>query len=69
MDWQGAQGLVGMRWYPIIGGVAGFACFIIAMVLYPGGEYNPLLQMLSALGEVEVRGIRYPLCHYWFVAG
>ena len=60
-----------MRWYPIIiiGGVAGFACFFIAMVLYPNGGYNPLLQMLSALGEVEVRGVRYPSCHYWFVAG
>lgn len=50
-------------------GVAAFVCFIVAAVLYPGGGYNPLRQMLSALGEVEVRGVRYPSCHYWFMAG
>lgn len=50
-------------------GVAAFLCFTVAAILYPGGGYNPLRQMLSALGEVEVRGIRYPACHWWFMAG
>lgn len=35
----------------------------------PAGGYNPFLQMLSALGEIEVRGVRNPACHYWFMAG
>lgn len=60
---------IGIRWYAITLGVAGFACFMVAMALYPGGGYNPFMQMLSALGEARVRGVDYPSCHYWFVAG
>ena len=58
-----------IRWYALTVGLAGFLCFFVAMTLYPGGGYNPLMQMLSALGETKVRDVRYPLCHYWFVAG
>lgn len=60
-----------LPFFPIViaVGAAAFVCFIVAAVLYPGGGYNPLRQMLSALGEVEVRGIRYPACHFWFMAG
>ena len=50
-------------------GALAFVCFTVAGFLYPGGGYNPLRQMLSALGEVEVRGVRYPACHWWFMAG
>lgn len=50
-------------------GALAFVCFTIAGALYPGGCYNPLRQMLSALGEIEVNGVRYPACHYWFMAG
>ncbi|MBR3221104.1 MAG: hypothetical protein IKF72_02645 [Kiritimatiellae bacterium] len=53
------------RWFML----AGFACFFVAMTLYPGSGYNPLMQMLGALGETKVRGVRYPSCHYWLVAG
>ena len=60
-----------LPFFPIVVavGVAGFACFVVAGFLYPGGGYNPFRQMLSALGEVEVRGVRYPSCHWWFMAG
>ncbi|MBR3086823.1 MAG: metallophosphoesterase [Kiritimatiellae bacterium] len=50
-------------------GALAFACFIVAAVIYPGGGYNPFCQMLSALGEIEVKGVLYPVCHYWFMAG
>ena len=52
-----------------VGGVAAFACFAVAVFLYPGGGYNPFLQMLSTLGRTHVRSVAYPPCHYWFVAG
>ena len=52
-----------------VGGIAAFACFAVAAFLYPGGGYNPFLQMLSALGRTHVRSVAYPQCHYWFVAG
>ena len=68
-EWRVAAGRIDIRWYALTLGAAGFACFFVAMTLYPGGGYNPLMQMLSALGETRVRGVRYPLCHYWFVAG
>ncbi|MBR3221551.1 MAG: hypothetical protein IKF72_04895 [Kiritimatiellae bacterium] len=68
-EWRIALGQIGIRWYALTLGAAGFACFFVAMTLYPGGGYNPLMQMLSALGRTEVRGVAYPPCHYWFVAG
>lgn len=49
--------------------LAGFVCFFVAMALYPGGGYDPLMQMLSVLGETKVHGGRYPSCHYWFMTG
>ncbi len=58
-----------LRYWPLAGGVVAFASFAVAGLLYPGGGYNPFLQMLSALGEIEVRGVRNPACHYWFMAG
>ena len=68
-EWRIAAGRIDIRWYALTLGAAGFVCFFVAMTLYPGGGYNPLMQMLSALGETKVRGVRYPSCHYWFVAG
>ena len=43
--------------------------FFIGMATYPGGDYNPCLRMLSALGRTEVRLVEYPLCHFLFVLG
>ena len=68
-EWRIAVGRIGVRWHALSLGAAGFICFFVAMTLYPGGGYNPLLQMLSALGETKVRGVAYPPCHYWFTAG
>ena len=53
----------------LAGGIAAFACFAVAMLLYPGGGYNPFLKMLSELGRTEIRKVAYPTCHHWFVAG
>ena len=50
-------------------GAAAFAAFLLATAVYPGGGYNPLMKMLSALGRTIVRGVAYPLCHYLFMAG
>ena len=68
-EWRIAPRQIGIRWYALTLGVAGFACFFVAMTLYPGGGYNPLTHMLSALGRTEVRDVAYPPCHYWFMAG
>ena len=45
------------------------ALFALAATCYPGGGYNPLMKMLSALGRTVVRGVTYPWCHYLFMAG
>ena len=37
--------------------------------LYDMVGYDPLVQMLSALGETKARGVHYPSCHFWFLAG
>ena len=50
-------------------GTAAFALFALAATCYPGGGYNPLMKMLSALGRTVVRGVAYPWCHYLFMAG
>ena len=68
-EWRVAQERIGVRWYALTLGAAGFVCFFVAMPLYPGGGYNPLTHMLSALGRTEVRGTAYPPCHYLFMTG
>ena len=68
-EWRIHAERISVRWYALVVGVAAFACFFVAMLLYPGGGYNPLTYMLSALGRTEVRDVAYPLCHYWFMAG
>ena len=68
-EWRIPAERINVRWYALSVGAAGFACFLVAMTQYPGGGYNPLLQMLSALGETKVRDVVYPSCHYWFMAG
>ena len=45
------------------------ASFLLAMFHTPSGNYNPLRQMLSYLGRVLVDGVKYPPCHYLFLAG
>ena len=67
--WRFPRRCFGARFLTVAGGVAAFSCFAVAGVLYPGGGYNPFFQMLSALGRTEVRGVEYPACHFWFMAG
>ncbi len=55
--------------FAAVGGLAAFVCFTVAALNYPGGGYNPFMQMLSALGRTVVRKVTYPPCHYWFMAG
>ena len=50
-------------------GILAAAAFLAAMWTFPGGGYNPLMRMLSALGRTDVNGVRWPWCHYLFVAG
>lgn len=68
-EWRFPSGRIDARLLVLILGAAAFACFTIAGFLYPGGGYNPFLQMLSALGRTEVRNVPYPACHWWFIAG
>lgn len=68
-EWRVPKGRIGIWRYAIVGGIVAFVCFTIAALSYPGGGYNPLRQMLSALGETKVRGVVYPPCHFWFMAG
>ncbi len=49
------------------GGLA-FAAFLLAALSWPGGGYNPLTRMLSALGRTMVRGVERPWCHFLFMA-
>ena len=53
----------------VICGMAAFSLFALAAACYPGGGYNPLMKMLSALGRTVVRGVAYPWCHCLFMAG
>ena len=55
--------------FAVVGGVLSFGCFSVAALNYPGGGYDPFMQMLSSLGLATVNGIAYPSCHFWFVAG
>jgi len=68
-EWRIPTERISVRWYALSVAAVGFTCFVVAMTQYPGGGYNPLLQMLSALGETKVRDVVYPSCHYWFMAG
>ncbi len=68
-EWRIPRLRANVRYVALAGGIAAFSCFAVAAILYPGGGYNPFLQMLSALGRTEVRGVEYPACHYWFMAG
>lgn len=68
-EWRIPRLRANVRYVALAGGIAAFVCFAAASILYPGGGYNPFLQMLSALGRAEVRGVEYPVCHFWFMAG
>ena len=61
------------RWNPfdaaVAWGGAALASFILAALAWPGGGYNPFMRMLSALGRTMVRGVEWPWCHYFFMAG
>ena len=48
---------------------AALASFVLAALAWPGGGYNPFMRMLSALGRTVVRGVEWPWCHYFFMAG
>ena len=55
-------------WPPaIMYGAGAFLLFLLAAFCYPGGGYNPLMQMLSSLGRTETKMVRYPWCHYMFI--
>lgn len=43
--------------------------FLAGMASFPGGDYNPCLRMLSALGRTQIRLVSFPLCTFLFVAG
>ncbi len=53
----------------LAGGALCAGLFLAAMILCPGGGYNPLMRMLSYLGRTEIKGVYYPLCHYLFTLG
>ena len=53
----------------VLCGTTAFLLFLLAAICFPGGGYNPLMRMLSALGRTVVRGVAYPWCHYLFMAG
>ena len=43
--------------------------FTAAAALYPGAQYNPMTQMLSALGRVSVRMVDAPWSRFMFMLG
>lgn len=49
--------------------VLGALCFLAAMVVFPGGGYNPCRRMLSALGRTEVKSAVWPTSHFLFTLG
>ena len=66
------------RWRPerrniwpaaILAGGGAALLFYLAALSFPGGGYNPLMRMLSALGRTNVRDVAWPWCHYLFTAG
>ena len=68
-EWRIPVQRLGVFEFAVVGGVLSFGCFFVAALKYPGGGYNPFMQMLSALGLVTVKDIVYPSCHFWFIAG
>ena len=50
-------------------GAISMASFLAAMAMFPGGGYNPLMRMLSALGRTVIRGVEWPWCRYLFIVG
>ena len=52
-----------------VGGVLSAGFFVWAMLVCPGGHYNPLFYMLSYLGRTTIRDVAYPLSHYLFCFG
>ena len=49
-------------------GASAAAFFLLAMHVFPGG-YDPVMQMLSALGRTEVRLVERPWSRWLFMAG
>ena len=43
--------------------------FVLAAAAFPGGDYNPCLRMLSALGRTEVGMVAHPWSQYLFMSG
>lgn len=52
-----------------LGGLMSAGFFVWAMLVCPGGGYNPLTYMLSYLGRTAIKGVAYPLSHYLFCFG
>ena len=52
-----------------VGGALSAGFFVWAMLVCPGGHYNPLSYMLSYLGRTMIRDVAYPLSHYLFCFG
>ena len=52
-----------------LGGLLSAGFFVWAMLVCPGGGYNPLTYMLSYLGRTTIRDVAYPLSHYLFCCG
>lgn len=78
MLWSCVRGRKEGRFDPVRGGTAMTAAvtcalagslFVLAARCFPGGDYNPFLRMLSALGRTEIRLVEYPWCHALFTLG
>ena len=52
-----------------VGGALSAGFFVWAILVCPGGHYNPLFYMLSYLGRTTIRDVAYPLSHYLFCFG
>lgn len=52
-----------------VGGLLSLGFFVWAMLVCPGGGYNPFTHMLSYLGRTTINGVAYPLSHYLFCCG
>ena len=68
-EWRFACGVGNPLWTTAVGGLLSAGFFVWAMFVCPGGDYNPLYDMLSYLGRTEIKGVAYPLAHYLFCLG